>query len=55
MRDQAETLRDQLRAEGLGQFAISPEQAEQLRKQAEELRDSFKGEEFNLDQKQLDS
>ena len=54
LRDQSETLRDQLRAEGLGQFAISPEQAEQLRKQAEELRDSFKGEEFNLDQKQLE-
>ncbi len=54
MRDQAEKLRDQLKAEGMAQSAINSEQAEQLRQQAERLRDSLKGEEFKLDQKQLD-
>jgi hypothetical protein len=54
LRDQAQALRDQLRAEGMGQFAISAEQAEQLRQQAEKLRDGFNTENFKLDQKQLD-
>jgi len=33
-----------------GSMRISPEQAEQLRQQAEKLRDSLKAEDFKLDQ-----
>jgi hypothetical protein len=54
LRDQAEALKDQLKAGGMGNFAIGPQQAEKLRKQAEKLRDSFKAEDFKIDQKQLD-
>jgi len=51
---EAQALRDQLQAGGMEQFAMSSEQAEQLRQQAEKLRESFKGQEFKLDQKQMD-
>jgi membrane-associated protease RseP (regulator of RpoE activity) len=47
-------LRDQLQAGGMEHFALSPEQVEALRKQADELRDSMKGENFKIDPKQLD-
>jgi membrane-associated protease RseP (regulator of RpoE activity) len=52
LRDQAEALRSQLK--GIEQFRLSPEQVEQIRKQAEELRDSFKPEDFKVDPKQMD-
>ncbi|HSZ17198.1 MAG TPA: PDZ domain-containing protein [Terracidiphilus sp.] len=55
MRDQAEALRDPLRA---GLLSISPEQAEQFRKQAEEaakeFREQFNGQALPFDQKQMD-
>jgi hypothetical protein len=51
----AEAIRD--RATGIVQFEVSPEfsqaQTEQLRKQAEELRDQFKAQNFKLDPKQM--
>jgi membrane-associated protease RseP (regulator of RpoE activity) len=50
----AGALRDQLQAGGMEHFALSPEQVEALRKQADELRDSMKGENFKIDPKQLD-
>jgi hypothetical protein len=50
----AEALRDQLGAGALGRFEITPQQAEELRKQAEKFRDSFKAEDFKMDPKQLD-
>jgi len=51
MRDQAERLKEQLKASQLG---LSQQQAEEMRKQAEKLRESLKGEQFKLDQKQMD-
>ncbi len=51
MRRQAEALRNQLQS-GLGQFEIDPQQAEELRKQGERLRESMKN--FTIDPKQLD-
>jgi Skp family chaperone for outer membrane proteins len=51
---EAQALRDQLQAEGMGQFALSREQAEQIRQQTEKLRVILKGQEFKLDQKQMD-
>jgi membrane-associated protease RseP (regulator of RpoE activity) len=48
--DLAKTLRDQL---GDLQVEINPQQAEEMRKQAEKLRDGLKSENFKLDQKQL--
>jgi membrane-associated protease RseP (regulator of RpoE activity) len=50
MRQQAQALRDQLGTMPV----ISPEQAEQIRQQAEKLRESFKDQNFKIDQKQLD-
>jgi serine protease Do len=47
LRDQAQSLKDQI--QGMGQFEISPQVAEQFRKQAEELRDQLK-----IDPKQMD-
>jgi membrane-associated protease RseP (regulator of RpoE activity) len=49
LRDRAQTLKDQMK-----QFAIGPQQAEELRKQAENFRDQLKIEDFKIDQKQLD-
>jgi membrane-associated protease RseP (regulator of RpoE activity) len=54
LRDQAQALRDQLQAGGMEHFALSPEQVEALRRQAETLRESIKREDFKIDQKQLD-
>jgi membrane-associated protease RseP (regulator of RpoE activity) len=50
----AEALRDQLQAGGIERFALSPEEVEALRKQAEKLRESLKPEEFKIDPKELD-
>jgi membrane-associated protease RseP (regulator of RpoE activity) len=52
LRDQAEALRSQLK--GVEQFRLSPEQAQQIRKQAEELSKNFKAEDFKLDAKEMD-
>ena len=49
LRDQAQTLKDQMK-----QFAISPQQAEEFRKQAEGLRAQLKIDDFKIDQKQMD-
>ncbi|HEY1159281.1 MAG TPA: PDZ domain-containing protein [Terracidiphilus sp.] len=54
LRDQAQGLQEQFKAGGMGNFAISSQQAEELRKQAEELRDRLKTEDFQIDQKQMD-
>jgi hypothetical protein len=54
LREQAEALRDRLQAGGMEHFALSPEQVEALRKQAQELSDSIGRENFKIDQKQLD-
>jgi serine protease Do len=55
MRDQAEALRDPL---GADRFAISPEQAEQFRKLAEQAAkgfpDQLKDQNFRIDPKQMD-
>lgn len=52
LREQAEKLKDQL---GVEYFAITPEQAEALRKQAEQqIADALKDKNFGIDQKQLD-
>jgi hypothetical protein len=50
MRDQAEALKDQLGSKPL----ITPEQSEELRRQAEKLRETLKSQGFQIDQKQLD-
>jgi membrane-associated protease RseP (regulator of RpoE activity) len=50
MRDQAEALKDQLGSKPL----ITPEQSEELRRQAENLRETLKSQGFQIDQKQLD-
>ena len=47
--DQTQQLKDQMK-----QFQVSPEQGEELRKQAEALRDQFKGQDFKIDPKQMD-
>ena len=52
LRDQAEQLKDQV--QGLGELKIDPQQAEQFRKQAEDLRDQFKSQTFDIDQQALD-
>lgn len=52
LRDQAQALKG--RMQGMGQFEVSPQLAEQLRKQAEELRDQLKIEDFKIDPRQLD-
>jgi membrane-associated protease RseP (regulator of RpoE activity) len=54
LRDQAQALRDQLQDGGIERFALSPEEVEALRKQAEKLRESLKAEEFKIDPKELD-
>ncbi len=54
LRDQAQALKDQIKAGGMEQFKITPQQAEEFRKQAENLRESLKGQDFKLDPKQLD-
>jgi hypothetical protein len=40
---------------GLEPFQISPEQAEEMRKRAEQLRESLKGFDFKIDPKQMDA
>ncbi|MGD0861102.1 MAG: PDZ domain-containing protein [Terracidiphilus sp.] len=52
--DQARILRDQLQAGKLDGFTLTPEQAEQLRKQAEKMRDSFNSQNFKIDPKQME-
>ena len=52
--DQARILRDQLQAGGMDGFALTPEQAEQLRKQAEMVRDSLSSQDFRIDPKQME-
>ena len=54
MRDQAQALRDRLQAGEQDGFTLTREQTEQIRKQAEKLRESLKSEEFKIDQKQMD-
>lgn len=63
MRNQAEALKDQLGKDRLGQwkdgadslyFEVTPQQAEEFRKQAEQFREAFKDQNFGIDQKQLD-
>jgi C-terminal processing protease CtpA/Prc len=50
----AQAIRDRLQAGGMDGFALTPEQTEQIRKQAEKLRESLKSEDFKIDQKQMD-
>jgi serine protease Do len=52
LRDEAQALKD--RIQGMGQFEISPQLAEQFRKQAEEMRDQLKIEGFTIDPKQME-
>jgi membrane-associated protease RseP (regulator of RpoE activity) len=52
LRDQAQALKDKIG--GMVQPEISSQQAEEWRKQAEELRDRLKTEQFQIDQKQMD-
>jgi hypothetical protein len=52
--DRARILRDQLQAGKLDAFTLTPEQAEQLRKQAEKMRDSFGSQDFKIDPKQME-
>jgi serine protease Do len=52
LRDQAQALKDQI--QGMGQFEVSPQMAEQFRKQAEALRDQLKIEDFKIDPQQMD-
>jgi membrane-associated protease RseP (regulator of RpoE activity) len=54
MRAQAQALHDRLQAGELDGSALTHDQAEQIRKQAEKLRDSLKSEDFKIDQKQMD-
>ena len=50
----AQVLRDQLQAGGMNGFALTPEQTEQIRKQAEKLSETLKSEDLKIDQKQMD-
>jgi serine protease Do len=52
LRDQAQAIKD--RIQGMEQFEISPQLKEQLRKEAEELRDQLKIDSFKIDPKQMD-
>jgi len=52
--DQARILRDQLQAGKLAGFTLTQEQAEQLRKQAEKMGDSFNSQSFKIDSKQME-
>jgi hypothetical protein len=52
LRDQAQALKDQF--QGMKQFEISPQQAKELSKQAEILRDQLKMDSFKIDPKQMD-
>jgi membrane-associated protease RseP (regulator of RpoE activity) len=52
LRDQAQAIKD--RIQGMEQFEISPQLKEQLRKEAEELRDQLKMDSFKIDPKQMD-
>jgi membrane-associated protease RseP (regulator of RpoE activity) len=52
LREKAKVFADQLKAGG--KFAITPEQAEAMRKQAERLRESIAAGAFKIDQKQMD-
>ena len=52
--DQARILRDQLQAGKLDGFTLTPEQVEQLRKQAEKMRDSFNSRDFKIDPRQME-
>jgi membrane-associated protease RseP (regulator of RpoE activity) len=52
--DQERILRDQLQAGGKDGFTLSPEQAGELRKQAERMRDSFNSQDFKIDPKQME-
>jgi len=52
IRQQAEGLRNQ--AQTLQHFEVSPQQAEEFRKMAENLRNSFKAEDFKIDQQTMD-
>jgi hypothetical protein len=55
MRAQAESLRDQLQQSmGNNHFGFTEEEADQLRKEAEQFRDAFKDGQFSFDQKQKD-
>jgi membrane-associated protease RseP (regulator of RpoE activity) len=52
--DRAQILRDRLQAGGMDGFTLTPEQAEQLRRQAEKMRDSFNSQDFKIDPKQME-
>ena len=58
LRDQAEALQDQLKLwkdeSGSFHFEISPQQAEEFRRQAEQFRDAFKVQNFGVDPKQME-
>jgi hypothetical protein len=54
LRDQAQALAQQMKAGHLEQFQMSPKQAEELRGQAEKMRDELKANSFQFDRKQLD-
>jgi membrane-associated protease RseP (regulator of RpoE activity) len=52
--DRSQILRDRLQAGRMDGFALTPEQIEQLRKQAEKMRDSFNSQDFKIDPKQME-
>lgn len=59
MREQADKLREELQKQwndrsGCEHFGITPEQAEEFRKQGEQFADAFKNQQFGFDQKQMD-
>jgi hypothetical protein len=54
LRDQAQGLVEQMKAGQMEQFKMSPEQAEELRRQAEKVRDEWKANSFQFDRKQMD-
>jgi len=52
--DRARILRDQLQAGKMDGFTLTPEQAEQLHKQLEKMRDRLNSQDFKIDTKQME-
>jgi hypothetical protein len=54
LRDQAQALAEPMKAGDMEQFKMSGEQTEELRRQAEKMRDEWKANSFQFDRKQMD-
>jgi len=54
LRDQAQALAEQMKAGHMEEFKMSPEQSEELRRQAEKMRVEWKANSFQFDRKQMD-